>query len=110
MGKEQLRQFILEYLSPEGYENRMNQSANMRSAQTAQRTGKPQVKGYLQAGREVDKAAQTRSKRVAKVKKGRGNVILRKPTRLSKRGFDDSALGNKPRKPSPEGGARLGVE
>ena len=88
----------------------MNLSANMRSAQTAKRTGKEQLKGYLQALHPIDKATQTRARRVAKVEKGRGNVVLRKPTRLSKKGFDDSTLGNKPRKPSPEGGSRLGVE
>tara|TARA_R100001509_G_C4720133_1_gene166274 strand:+ start:114 stop:446 length:333 start_codon:yes stop_codon:yes gene_type:complete len=110
MGKEQLRQFILEYLSPAGYKGRLQQSANMRSAQTARKTGRDQLKGYLQAGSEIDKATQTRARRVAKVEKGRGNVVLRKPTKLAKKGFDDSTLGSKTRKPSPEGGSRLGVE
>jgi hypothetical protein len=114
MSKERLRQFILEYLSPEGYKSRLYKSANLKAKKTADETGTPQVKGQLQVGRKTDDLAAKRAERVSKVKKGRGRFRLGKPTRLSKRGFDDSRQGKvrkAPRRdPSPEGGSRLGVD
>lgn len=94
--REQFRNAVLEYLSPEAYSNRLSHSANMVTRDQANRTGSTPEKGYLQAGRQIDDLYKTRSDRVSKVQRGRrggGN------SRLNRKGFDDKrAVGeNKPR-------------
>ena len=94
--REQFRNAVLEYLSPEAYSNRLSHSANMVTRDQANRTGSTPEKGYLQAGKQIDDLSKTRSDRVSKVQRGRrggGN------SRLNRKGFDDKrAVGqDKPR-------------
>ena len=94
--REQFRNAVLEYLSPEAYSNRLSHSANMVTRDQANRTGSTPEKGYLQAGKQIDDLYKTRSDRVSKVQRGRrggGN------SKLNRKGFDDKrAVGeDKPR-------------
>ena len=108
--KQQLRNAVLEYLSPEAYNNRLSQSADMVTKDQANRnTRRAPVKGSIQAGREIDDLAGTRSDRVSRVQRGRrggGN------SRLQRKGFDDKrAVGpNKPRPATLKLGKTLDIE
>jgi hypothetical protein len=135
MGKKQLRQFILEYLSPAGYSKKLKGSMDK-----FRRAGKPIEKeisrrfkgtdadyyegkggGFGMTGTEdsrkeddaaAQKLVQRRKERVAKAEKGR-NIgrfgQLPKPTKLSRKGFDDKPMPNRPArkiKPSFDQGSR----
>ena len=133
--REQFKNVILEYLSPEAYASRTQQSADIARRQAPKRAeaiskkfDKSSGAGYfLGAGGGLDhtgyeddlpdrisKLSSKRKERVAKVEKGRrtGAGPLGKPTKLSKRGFDDQDMPNRPaktRKPSYDGGHRVRV-
>jgi hypothetical protein len=102
--KEQIKNAVLEYLSPEAYRDRLSKSADMVTKDQVKRDPKrTPIKGNLQAGREIDALADTRSARVSKVERGRrgGAGPLGKPTKLSKRGFDDDrAVGPNKSRPA----------
>lgn len=108
--REQIKNAVLEYLSPEAYNNRLSQSADMVTKDQANRnTRRAPVKGSIQAGREIDDLAGTRSDRVSRVQRGRrggGN------SRLQRKGFDDKrAVGpNKPRPATLKLGKTLDIE
>ena len=131
MGKQNLRKFILEYLSPKGYENRLRKSNDIYASKAPKigqairnKFGKKGAGYYMgdigqRPDRETDAENQIqnlvakRKERVAAVEKGRnpGGMVLQKPTKLSRRGFDDSSQGrmrNAPqRKPSYDIGHRI---
>ena len=127
--KEQFKNAVLEYLSPEAYEARLSKSADMvtrdqansRYLANAVRQGakdhprrkivqnQEPIKGRWQAINQIDDLADTRSARVSKVKRGRrggGN------SRLQRKGFDDNrAVGpNKPRPATLKLGKTLDIE
>ena len=127
--KQQLRNAVLEYLSPEAYEARLGNSADMvtrdqansRYLANAVRQGakdhprrkivqnQAPIKGRWQARNQIDDLSKTRSDRVSKVKQGRrggGN------SKLQRKGFDDNrAVGpNKPRPATLKLGKTLGIE
>tara|TARA_R110002074_G_scaffold42819_1_gene112257 strand:+ start:105 stop:848 length:744 start_codon:yes stop_codon:yes gene_type:complete len=127
--KEQFKNVILEYLSPEAYKARLGNSADMvtrdqansRYLANAVRQGakdhprrkivqnQAPIKGRWQARNQIDDLSKTRSDRVSKVKQGRrggGN------SKLQRKGFDDNrAVGpNKPRPATLKLGKTLGIE
>ena len=131
--EEQFKTVILEYLSPAAYSKRLKKSTDIASRQAPKRAGAVSKKfgkdtgaGYYLGGGggldhtsydehlpdRISKLSSKRKERVARVEKGRGGGArpLGKPTKLSKRGFDDQDMPNRPaktRKPSYDGGHRV---
>jgi hypothetical protein len=99
--KEQFKNVILEYLSPEAYKARLQKSTDYTNSDRGEldpRYSKPRDKVARQS---INKLSKVRNNRVAKVRKGRdtlGDKIKSsfgvpgekgpRPTRLKKKGFD----------------------
>ena len=135
MGKEQLRQFILEYLSPEDYSGRLKTSRayekfrqknpNVRSVTGGNRgeeipvTPRTKVPASVQMDK-IDTLSQKRQQRVDKVKKGRrslGDRIRKmfgtpnapepRKTKLQRSGFSKLATTMGGTNPDEDSGGRF---